>query len=146
MGIRYNSLLVEPEAMSVNKIDIREMLTPEYDKKFKNGADYIGKVDEAARKWIEERIGSENIRMVAVGFQVGTVDVPLTKRYLKGTGSRIDWQVIDLNTYALIKDDEFGFEQGTVRKRMLEGYEVTHKALDDSHIAAEKYRQIIAFG
>lgn len=94
---KWNS---QPRAMEVNKF------TPE---RIRAGP-RPSAVDAAACVWLDGRVGAGRRDLHAVGWNVGSFDMPFVREYLPNLGDRFSYRSVDLNSilYSVADaDDEY---------------------------------------
>lgn len=87
-------VVIDDEAMGINKFTPeRIMCAP--------NAEYVDSLLEAA---IVERYGQDRFRFIAVGWNVGSFDLPFVKKYLPRLYKRLSYRTVDLNAVTFTID------------------------------------------
>ncbi len=98
--VGYDKWISQPEAMKVNKFTTQRI----YD------APRPAQVDEAACRFIDAWVGPSKRDLHAVGWNVGSFDMPFVREYLPALGDRFSYRSVDLNSilYSVVDtDDEY---------------------------------------
>lgn len=92
--IGYASWNETKEAMEVNKFTAERI---------RAGPSGL-KVDAEALTWLESKLGSGIRDLHAVGWNVGSFDLPFVQKYLPNLGDRFSYRSVDLNSvvYAIV--------------------------------------------
>jgi hypothetical protein len=77
-------------------------------------------VDSAASDWLDDRFGAGKRDLHAVGWNVGSFDLPFVREYLPSLGDRFSYRSVDLNSilYSMADtDDEYKELKGKAKAR-----------------------------
>ena len=96
--IGYDEYNFEDEAMGVNKF------TPE---RIKAGP-IPSAVDKEASAWLDAHMGNGKRDLHAVGWNVGSFDMPFVRRYLPVIAKRFSYRAVDLNSIVFGMTDNDG--------------------------------------
>lgn len=139
--VRHTDLVVAPEAMRVNKVDVSTLDDP--------ARKPLGQVDFEFLTWLAELKRTQNItgRLIAVGYNVASFDLAFINAQMSKSAAQFAHRAIELNSLCFAEDlrenrTTNGFELGRNKKfvREMNPNLNAHTALADARMSAEDLR------